>query len=146
MHARFRKAVEFAVENSLLMVLGTLIALIWTNLHAASYDRAVHALHFAVNDIGMVFFFGLAVKEIIEATAPGGAPGWRSPKRLSWRRTTAASGPRALPEKVSRVTSFRSPHAVAGAAASTATTHSRRARRILKGMMQHGGRLRAVRL
>jgi NhaA family Na+:H+ antiporter len=26
-----------------------------------------------VNDIGMVFFFGLAVKEIVEATAPGGA-------------------------------------------------------------------------
>src|SRR3989442_8805884 len=73
MHARFRKAVEFAVENSLLMVLGTLIALIWANLHVESYDRAVHALHFAVNDIGMVFFFGLAVKEIIEATAPGGA-------------------------------------------------------------------------
>ena len=73
MRARFRKAVEFAVENSLLMVLGTLIALIWANLDADSYDGAVHALHFAVNDVGMVFFFGLAVKEIIEATAPGGA-------------------------------------------------------------------------
>ncbi len=31
------------------------------------------ALHFAVNDVGMVFFFALATKEIVEATLPGGA-------------------------------------------------------------------------
>lgn len=73
MRVRFRKALEFAVENSLLMVLGTVIALIWANADPAGYDAAVHPLHFAVNDIGMVFFFGLAVKEIVEATAPGGA-------------------------------------------------------------------------
>lgn len=73
MRVRFRKAMEFAVENSLLMVLGTVIALIWANTDPAGYEAAVHPLHFAVNDIGMVFFFGLAVKEIIEATAPGGA-------------------------------------------------------------------------
>ena len=36
------------------------------------YERFSHALHFAVNDVGMVFFFALAVKEIIEATLPGG--------------------------------------------------------------------------
>jgi NhaA family Na+:H+ antiporter len=30
-------------------------------------------MHFVVNDIAMVFFFGVAMKEIIEATAPGGA-------------------------------------------------------------------------
>jgi NhaA family Na+:H+ antiporter len=30
-------------------------------------------LHFVVNDIAMVFFFGVATKEIVEATAPGGA-------------------------------------------------------------------------
>lgn len=73
MRFRFRRALEFAVENSLLMVLGTVIALIWANVDPAGYEAAVHPLHFAVNDIGMVFFFGLAVKEIIEATAPGGA-------------------------------------------------------------------------
>lgn len=55
------------------MVLGTVIALCWANIDPAGYEAAVHPLHFAVNDIGMVFFFGLAVKEIIEATAPGGA-------------------------------------------------------------------------
>ena len=39
----------------------------------ASYERIAHALHFPVNDIGMVFFFALAMKEIVEATLPGGA-------------------------------------------------------------------------
>jgi NhaA family Na+:H+ antiporter len=29
-------------------------------------------LHFLVNDVGMVFFFGLAAKEVFEATLPGG--------------------------------------------------------------------------
>jgi len=73
MRWRVRKAFEYAIENSLLMVLGAVIALIWANLDADGYEAVVHPLHFAVNDIGMVFFFGLAVKEIIEATAPGGA-------------------------------------------------------------------------
>ena len=73
MRVRVRKAVEFAIENSLLMVLGALIALIWANTSPDGYEAAVDPLHFVVNDIGMVFFFGLAVKEIIEATAPGGA-------------------------------------------------------------------------
>ena len=55
------------------MVLGAIVALVWANTAPDAYEAAVHPLHFAVNDIGMVFFFGLAVKEIIEATAPGGA-------------------------------------------------------------------------
>jgi len=70
---QFRAALKFAVEHSLLMVLGAVIALIWANADPEGYDTAVRPLHFAVNDIGMVFFFGLAMKEIIEATAPGGA-------------------------------------------------------------------------
>jgi len=55
------------------MVIGTIAALIWANFSPAGYTAAVHPLHFVVNDVAMVFFFGLAVKEIIEATAPGGA-------------------------------------------------------------------------
>ena len=55
------------------MVSGALFALIWANVDPAAYERFTHPLHFAVNDIAMVFFFGLATKEIIEATAPGGA-------------------------------------------------------------------------
>ena len=68
-----RGAWAFARANSLPMVSGALLGLLWANVDLDGYERFTHALHFAVNDIAMVFFFGLAVKEIIEATAPGGA-------------------------------------------------------------------------
>ena len=61
------------IDNSILLVAGTVAALVWANTSYHSYERLTHALHFAVNDIGMVFFFALATKEIIEATLPGGA-------------------------------------------------------------------------
>lgn len=64
----------FIIDNSLLLVAGTLAALIWANVDYASYDAVTHGpAHFIVNDIGMVFFFALAAKEIVEATLPGGA-------------------------------------------------------------------------
>jgi NhaA family Na+:H+ antiporter len=62
----------FIIDKSILLVAGTVTALIWANLHHDSYESFVHALHFAVNDIGMVFFFAVATKEIVEATLPGG--------------------------------------------------------------------------
>ena len=63
----------FIIDNSLLLVAGTLAALIWANVDYASYDAVTHGpAHFIVNDIGMVFFFALAAKEIVEATLPGG--------------------------------------------------------------------------
>ena len=37
-----------------------------------SYFRFSYAAAFAVNDVAMVFFFGLMTKEVVEATAPGG--------------------------------------------------------------------------
>ncbi len=55
------------------MIGGAVIALVWANLDHESYERLTHPVHFFVNDIAMAFFFGLATKEIIEATAPGGA-------------------------------------------------------------------------
>jgi NhaA family Na+:H+ antiporter len=55
------------------MVTGAIIALVWANRHPSSYERITGPLHFPVNDVAMAFFFGLAMKEIIEATAPGGA-------------------------------------------------------------------------
>jgi NhaA family Na+:H+ antiporter len=64
---------SFIIDNSLLLVAGTLTAVVWANVDHGSYERVAHALHFAVNDIGMVFFFALAAKEIIEAMLPGGA-------------------------------------------------------------------------
>jgi NhaA family Na+:H+ antiporter len=63
----------FIIENCLLLVGGTVGALLWANIDAASYARITHALHFPVNDIGMMFFFAIAMKEIVEATFPGGA-------------------------------------------------------------------------
>jgi Na+:H+ antiporter, NhaA family len=63
----------FTLDNSLLLIAGTLTALVWANVAHDSYERVTHPLHFVVNDIGMVFFFALATKEIIEATLPGGA-------------------------------------------------------------------------
>ena len=69
----YARAWKVAREYSLLMVAGAGMALIWANVDYGSYERATHPLHFFVNDIAMVFFFGLAMKEIVEATAPGGA-------------------------------------------------------------------------
>jgi Na+:H+ antiporter, NhaA family len=70
-HARSRLA-RFIVDNSLLLLGGTIAAVAWANIDVASYDRVVHPLHFWVNDVGMVFFFALAAKEVFEATLPGG--------------------------------------------------------------------------
>jgi NhaA family Na+:H+ antiporter len=63
---------SFVIDNSLLLIAGTVAALVWANTAPESYEHLSHALHFAVNDIGMVFFFALATKEIVEATLPGG--------------------------------------------------------------------------
>jgi Na+:H+ antiporter, NhaA family len=63
----------FIIDNSLLLIAGTITALVWANTGQTSYARFSQALHFAVNDIGMVFFFALATKEILESRLPGGA-------------------------------------------------------------------------
>ena len=49
--------------------------MVWANLDLTSYDRLAHRLHFWVNDVGMVFFFALAAKEVFEATLPRRAAG-----------------------------------------------------------------------
>jgi NhaA family Na+:H+ antiporter len=72
MPATVARAVRFVFDNSILLLAGTVIAVVWANLDTAGYDRATHPLHFLVNDVGMVFFFALAAKEVFEATLPGG--------------------------------------------------------------------------
>jgi NhaA family Na+:H+ antiporter len=62
----------FLIDKSLLLVMGTVAGLFWANVAPGSYARATHLLHFAVNDIGMAFFFAIATKEVVEATLPGG--------------------------------------------------------------------------
>lgn len=63
----------FVLDNYLLLIAGTVVALVWANVDHESYDRVAHGLHFAINDVGMVFFFALATKEIVESMLPGGA-------------------------------------------------------------------------
>ena len=61
------------MDNSLLLLAGALAAVLSANLDLTTYEHIAHPLHFWVNDIGMVFFFALAAKEVFEATLPGGA-------------------------------------------------------------------------
>jgi NhaA family Na+:H+ antiporter len=61
------------VDEAWFLPAGALAGVIWANTGGASYERFADALRFPVNDIGMAFFFALAAKEVVEATAPGGA-------------------------------------------------------------------------
>ena len=85
-----RGLLAFVLDNSLLLVAGTLVAVVWANADHDSYDRFAHAAHFVVNDIGMVFFFALAAKEVFEATLPGGA--LASPRQAAVPLVAAAGG------------------------------------------------------
>jgi len=92
-----RRAGRFAVDHSLVLPAGVAIALVWANTSAPSYTSFARALDFPVNDIGMVFFFALAAKEVVEATCPGGA-------LHTWRRAAlpvvAAIGGMAAPAAI----------------------------------------------
>ncbi|MCA9605912.1 MAG: Na+/H+ antiporter NhaA [Myxococcales bacterium] len=78
-----RKIAQKAQDLSLPLIAGVALALIWANLDPSSYEGFVHfspfgehgplSVHFVVNDLFMVFFFGIAAKEITEAVLPGGA-------------------------------------------------------------------------
>jgi len=81
---------RLVIDNSLLLVVGAVAALVWANVDLASYEHYAHAIHFAVNDIGMVFFFALAAKEVFEATLPGGA--LASPRKAATPVLAAVGG------------------------------------------------------
>ncbi len=85
-----RQATRAFVDNSGLLVLGAVIALVWVNVSRETYLRMAGTLQFGVNDIGMAFFFALAAKEVVEATAPGGA--LHSPRRAALPLTAAVGG------------------------------------------------------
>ena len=72
---------HFAAEYLLLLPIGAAIALVWANLFPESYFRTTFAIDFLVNDVAMVGFFGLIMKEVAEATVPGGV-------LHPWRRAT----------------------------------------------------------
>ena len=85
-----RRFVRFIFDNSVLLVVGTVVAVAWANLDAAGYDSATHPLQSWVNDVGMVFFFALAAKEVFEATLPGGP--LASPRRAAAPLAAAVGG------------------------------------------------------
>jgi Na+/H+ antiporter NhaA len=68
-----RPYLSLAVEYSVALPIGAVLALIWANVFPPSYVRVSHALAFPVNDVGMMFFFALAAKDVVDATAAGGA-------------------------------------------------------------------------
>ena len=77
--ARLPALWHFAAEYLLLLPAGALIALVWANTAPETYFRTAFTLEFLVNDVLMALFFGLMMKEVVEATAPGGV-------LHSWRR------------------------------------------------------------
>ncbi len=81
---------RFVFDNSLLLLVGTATAVVWANADVNSYERVALALRFVVNDIGMVFFFALAAKEVFEATLPGGP--LASPRRALSPLAAAVGG------------------------------------------------------
>jgi NhaA family Na+:H+ antiporter len=87
---KLRQATKTFVNNSGLLMLGTLIALVWANVDRESYVGFTAGWQFVVNDIGMAFFFALAAKEVTEATAPGGA--LHSPRRAAMPLVGAVGG------------------------------------------------------
>lgn len=78
------------VDNSLLLIAGAVVAVVWANVDAASYGHVAASLQFVVNDVGMVFFFGLATKEVVEAMLPGGA--LSSPRQAALPMLAAVGG------------------------------------------------------
>ena len=86
----YNRALRVIVDNSLLLIAGAVAAIVWANVDGASYAHAAHAMHFVVNDIGMVFFFALATKEVVEAMRPGGA--LASPRQAALPLLAAVGG------------------------------------------------------
>ena len=86
-----RRGLKFVFDNSLFLVVGTVVALAWANLWPQSYhgltewsllnttwigspqDGGLYQidLHFIVNDMLMALFFAIAGKEVWDAMQPG---------------------------------------------------------------------------
>ena len=81
-----RGFINILQEFSIPLLSGVVVAMVWANLDHESYEHVIHWVpiadleifghlvthHWLVNDIFMVFFFGIAAKEITESCLPGG--------------------------------------------------------------------------
>jgi NhaA family Na+:H+ antiporter len=79
--------VNILQEFSIPLIGGVAVAMLMANVDYETYTHIIHwkpagdvsvfghelTLHFLVNDVFMVFFFGIAAKEITEACLPGGS-------------------------------------------------------------------------
>ena len=63
---------QFILDNSLLLLGGAALGLVWANADPGGYAEFARVTRPFVNDVAMVFFFGLVMKEVYEATLPGG--------------------------------------------------------------------------
>jgi NhaA family Na+:H+ antiporter len=82
-----RDFINILQEFSLPLLFGVAVAMVWANLDHGSYEHVKdwmpiadlkvfgHAVthHWLINDVFMVFFFGIAAKEITESCLPGGS-------------------------------------------------------------------------
>ena len=66
------RGVRYLAAHYLLLPVGAAIALVWANAWPESYFTFAHTMAFPVNEIAMVFFFGLIAQEIYEEVMPGG--------------------------------------------------------------------------
>jgi NhaA family Na+:H+ antiporter len=66
------RVAHFLAEAMWALPAGCVAALVWANTLPDSYYPFAHALAFFVNEIGIAFFLGLVMKEVVEATLPGG--------------------------------------------------------------------------
>jgi NhaA family Na+:H+ antiporter len=78
-HRPIARFTRFVLDRFLLLPIGAAIALVWANTAPESYFTFARYSAFAVNEIGMAFFFALIAQEVVEAVMPGGA-------LHSWRR------------------------------------------------------------
>ena len=100
---QIRRYIAFLQEYSIPLILGVIVGLVWANINFDVYHDVVEfdfwnfgkgpflddghhhdlndfyifgkhiTVHFLINEIFMVFFFGIAAKEITESILPGGA-------------------------------------------------------------------------
>lgn len=73
------KALKLIRRYSIPLIAGVIVALLWANIHPASYQAFVFTefvgninFHFLIQNIFMAFFFAIAAVEITQSFLPGG--------------------------------------------------------------------------